>query len=339
MVDGLKLHNHLLGLSDMRKSAEWRRFEELVARIERAASPRGVRVKSPDRVRDLTTGQLREVDASIRSKVGSIEVLVTVECRRRGKRSDDMWIEQLATKRQKIGAAKTIAVSSSGFTSSAIRSAKHLGIELRTLSEVSASDIQGWFLSGGAVHVFRLIEHIRCFIVLYEGSGEPSRYGFWAPNVDDAVFYEREHKSPFPAKDYLPLLEAAHPELFNDVPLDGTKVELEFPIHWNPGELYVAMTTGHEQVHLTKLVATVSYQSAVCDLESGVHHQYSSPNGEMVQHTAFHTELLGLPVTFEHQSNANGTQSVSCKFSPSADDGEAQPIVAGDLARKAARGP
>src|SRR5712691_8217782 len=135
----------------MKKSKEWREFEKLVARIERAASPRGAVVTSPDRVRDLTTGQMREVDATVRSKVGTTEVLITVECRRRGRKDDDTWIEQLATKRQKIGAAKTIAVSGSGFTSSATKSAKHFGIELRTLSKVSASDIEGWFLPGGAV--------------------------------------------------------------------------------------------------------------------------------------------------------------------------------------------
>lgn len=42
-----------------------------------------------------------------------------LECRKRGRRADDTWIEQLATKRAKIGAVKTIAVSASGFSDSA----------------------------------------------------------------------------------------------------------------------------------------------------------------------------------------------------------------------------
>jgi Restriction endonuclease len=298
----------------MTKSKEWREFEKLVARIESVASPHGAVVRSPDHVRDLTTGQMREVDASIRHKLGTAEVLITVECRRRGRKADDTWIEQLATKRQKIGAAKTIAVSAAGFTASAAKSAKHFGIELRTLSEVAASDIENWFLPGGAVHVFRLIEDIRCFVVLYEDSGEPSKYGFFWPDVESPSFYHEEHKSPFPIRDYIPLLELTHPEMFSAVPFDGTKIELEFPIEWRLGDLYVASTDGRLPVHFTKLIAKVSYQSAVCDIESGVHHEYASPEGTVVQHTAFNTELFGLPVTFEHQSDPSGEQKASVKF-------------------------
>lgn len=304
----------------MAKSKEWREFEKLVARIERAASPRGAVVTSPDRIRDLTTGQMREVDASIRHKIGTADILITVECRKRGCKADDTWIEQLATKRQKIGAAKTIAVSSSGFTRSAIESAKHFGIELRILAAVSASDISSWFLPGGAVHVFRLIEDIRCFVVLYEDSGEPSDYGFYAPDVEAPVFYHAEHKSPFPIRDYIPILEIARPEMFSSVPFDGTTVELEFPIEWRPEDLQVATSAGKKSVYRTKLIAKVSYQSAVCELESGVHHEYSAPDGIAVQHTAFNTKLFGMPVTFEHQSDQSGDQKVSCKFAPKTDD-------------------
>lgn len=298
---------------------EWREFEKLVARIEKAASPHGAIVTSPDRIRDLTTDQLREVDASIRHKLGTSDILVTVECRKRGRKGDDTWIEQLATKRQKIGAAKTIAVSSTGFTSSAEKSAKHFGIELRTLSEISASEIENWFLSGGSVHVFRLIENIRCFIVLYEDSGEPSKYGFYAPSVEDQVFYHDEQKPPFPIQDYIQILEITRPKMFANVPLDGTKVEIEFPIEWGFGELHVAMTNGKKSVNFTKLIATVSYQSAVCDIDSGAHHKYMSPDGSVIQHTAFNTELLGMPVTFEHQSDPGGKHKASYKFSPKID--------------------
>lgn len=298
----------------------WRQFEELVARIEQAASAHGAQVKSPDRIRDLTTGQLREVDASIRQKIGTTEILVTIECRKRGRTEDDTWIEQLATKRQKIGAAKTIAVSAVGFTNSAIESAKHFGIELRTLAEVAACNVDSWFLGEGAVHICRLIENIRCAIVLYEDSGQPSRYAFWAPDVELPVCYNADMKSPFAVQDYLPLLEATHPEMFDGVPLDGTKVELEFPIEWNFGEFSIATTTGKKWVHLTKLIADVSYQVTVCDAQEGVHHEYRSAAGETIQHTSFDTTFLGMPVTFEHQSDSGKGQVVRRKFGPRSSD-------------------
>ncbi len=98
-----------------RQDSEWREFERLVARIEADAGPRGLRIKSPDYIRCRTTGRLREVDASIRTQIGTVEVLVTIECRRRSKVQDVTWIEQLATKKDTIGASHTIAVSASGF--------------------------------------------------------------------------------------------------------------------------------------------------------------------------------------------------------------------------------
>ncbi|MHC2293397.1 restriction endonuclease [Bradyrhizobium barranii] len=304
----------------MAGTKDWRQFEELVSRIERAASAHGALVTSPDRIRDLTTGQLREVDASIRQKIGTSEILVTIECRKRGRTQDDTWIEQLATKRQKIGAAKTIAVSAAGFTTSAIESAKHFGIELRTLAEVAACSMDSWLLPTGAVHVCRLIENIRCGIVLYDDSGQPLTDGFWAPDVELPVCYHADMKSPFAVQDYLPLLEATHPEMFDGVPLDGTKVELEFPIEWSFGELSVAMTTGRKWVYLTKLVADVSYQATVCDLHEGTHHEYRSAAGDTIQHTSFDTTFLGMPVTFEHQSDPRKGQVVRRKFRPPSSD-------------------
>jgi len=120
---------------------DWREFEQLVARIEADAGPLGIKVTSPDRIRCKVTGRLREVDASVRSRVGTAEVLITIECRRRSKTQDVTWIEQLAVKKLAIGADRTIAVSASGFSADAETVAHRHGISLRKLSEVSAAEI------------------------------------------------------------------------------------------------------------------------------------------------------------------------------------------------------
>jgi hypothetical protein len=62
------------------------------------------------------TGRKREVDVSIRSRAGTPSIFITIECRKRHPKQDVTWIEQLAAKWDAIGAACTIAVSSSGFT-------------------------------------------------------------------------------------------------------------------------------------------------------------------------------------------------------------------------------
>lgn len=122
----------------------WRQFEQLIARIEQQLAPQGAVVRSPDHIRDNITGQLREVDASISYQVGSVPILITVECRRRQDVQDDTWIEQLAKKKEKIGASATIAVSSSGFTRPATLSAKQYGIHLRYIEDITDDDIVRW---------------------------------------------------------------------------------------------------------------------------------------------------------------------------------------------------
>ena len=111
-----------------------REFERLAAQLESSLAPRGAVVKSPDRIRDKFTGQLREVDASIRMTVGSAPVLIVLECRDRSRLQDTTWIEQIATKRLHIGATQTIAVSSKGFTAQAVKAADVHGILLRQIS-------------------------------------------------------------------------------------------------------------------------------------------------------------------------------------------------------------
>ena len=47
---------------------------------------------------DKITNQPREVDASIRYQVGSVPILITIECRDRVAVQDSTWIEQLVQK-------------------------------------------------------------------------------------------------------------------------------------------------------------------------------------------------------------------------------------------------
>jgi hypothetical protein len=123
---------------------EWRQFEKVIARIEHAMAPSGAVVASPDRFRDKVTGEFREVDASIRYKVGTCPVLITIECRDRTSVEDVRWIEQLAEKQRSIGASLTVAVSSLGFSGSAIKKAAATGIQVRTFADARADDFVQW---------------------------------------------------------------------------------------------------------------------------------------------------------------------------------------------------
>src|SRR5260221_2294701 len=96
-----------------------RKLERIVEALEKCWSPERAEVRSPDFLIDRTTGEEREVDVSIRYKIGTIPVLVVLECRDRRNAQDVTWIEQLAKKRDDVMASRAVAVSSSGFTQSA----------------------------------------------------------------------------------------------------------------------------------------------------------------------------------------------------------------------------
>lgn len=121
-----------------------RELERFVAFLEKVLGSDNVKIKSPDYLMGKLSESQREVDVSIRGKIGSSEIFVIAECRDRKDTEDVRWIEQIATKRNEVGADKAIAVSSFGFTDGAIKMAKKLGIRLMILDEVDPQELRDW---------------------------------------------------------------------------------------------------------------------------------------------------------------------------------------------------
>ena len=124
---------------------EGKDFELLIKKIKNILTPKGAVIKSPDYLADKITGRHREVDLSIRTQIESKPVLITVECRDRQKKNEDVtWIEQLVTKATDLEVFKTIAVSSKGFSTEAIKKANYYGIDIRIISHLNKEDIINW---------------------------------------------------------------------------------------------------------------------------------------------------------------------------------------------------
>jgi hypothetical protein len=87
-----------------------RSLELLVQAVDQLLAGAPVEIRSPDFIMGRDSGTSREVDVSWRSQVGSVSVLVIIECRDRAKPQDVTWIEQLASKREDVGADKAVAV-------------------------------------------------------------------------------------------------------------------------------------------------------------------------------------------------------------------------------------
>jgi hypothetical protein len=100
----------MAGIESM-SDKDWRVVERLAESFERVLSPQGAVIKSPDSLPDRITGESKDIDVSIRYTVGSIHLLLVVECRDRARVDDCTWIEQLATRSKDVGANATVAVS------------------------------------------------------------------------------------------------------------------------------------------------------------------------------------------------------------------------------------
>lgn len=122
----------------MTKAAE---FEQRVSRIFRLLEESGTEVTwnklmpDPDR-----PSRSRQIDVEIRRP----GCLVHVECRDRGRTQDVAWIEDLIGRRISLKADMVIAVSSSGFTKTAIAKAERHGIILRKLADVTDDEVMTW---------------------------------------------------------------------------------------------------------------------------------------------------------------------------------------------------
>lgn len=200
-------------------------IEKIVERLHKLILSPECEIKSPDRIKDKVTGQSREVDVSIRLKSGYISILIIVECRDRDI-EDVTWIEQLATKCKNIGADKLIAVSSTGFTEPAKKSAEHYGIVTQVLSKITPDDVKSW-LYGCSIstgHPFYRVVKFRFDII---GSVEPHI------DVDfgDKVLLYGNEKYCLNDIFRMEVLEK-QPDFFNGVGIDGSTTikEINLPI-------------------------------------------------------------------------------------------------------------
>lgn len=142
-----------------------RGLETLVATIEGALERSDIEIKSPDLIVGRQSGMQREVDVSLRGKVGTADLLVIIECRDRAGKQGVDWIEQLASKRDDVGAQVAMAVSASGFTRGALKLAESRQVLLRNLKEVNGDTLRDLFRIEDAAFVVKRFELTDLYLV------------------------------------------------------------------------------------------------------------------------------------------------------------------------------
>lgn len=119
-----------------------RMIHDAMASINCAKVTESAMVCEPD-------GTPREIDILIEGRVADVDIRVAVECRDRSRKSDVEWIDGLIGKFQNLKIEKVIAVSRSGFSSTATTKASAANIELRTLEQCLDSEWPNEFLKLG----------------------------------------------------------------------------------------------------------------------------------------------------------------------------------------------
>jgi hypothetical protein len=103
-----------------------------------------IKITSPERALGRNSGQEREIDVSLRGRLGSADLFVMIECRDRSRAGTIEWIDQAIAKGEDVGASKVVLVSAAGFTKNAKDYADRRGVEMRLLDHLTPSEILDW---------------------------------------------------------------------------------------------------------------------------------------------------------------------------------------------------
>ncbi|MBL0717170.1 MAG: restriction endonuclease [Desulfosarcina sp.] len=118
---------------------KWLIFEKLSTEIQRDLASDAV-VKHNDKIRGKITKRLRQVDISIRKKIGQFEMLIVIDCKDYKRKVDVKAVGGVMELAEDVGANKTAIIAANGFTKSAIARAQAAGVELLTLVDTREHD-------------------------------------------------------------------------------------------------------------------------------------------------------------------------------------------------------
>lgn len=233
----------------MATEPSWRDFEKRIAWIERTLSPQGVQVRTPDRIVD-SVGSAREVDASIRYNVGSVPILIVIECRERQGKEDQQWIEQIVTKKTNLGASEVIAVAAGGLTEPAKRLAAKHNIRVRELREINPAEVAKWCGIQTIEAVLHEWEIKKVHLRAPPGTVLPSPNEAGIVERTDMGLFERKMFRKNSSDKWCSLIDIVQfaidhmDHIWNDVPGDGAPISVNLHLPFSDGPWEYMETSG-----------------------------------------------------------------------------------------------
>ncbi|MBC7815997.1 MAG: hypothetical protein IAG10_03760 [Planctomycetaceae bacterium] len=117
-------------------------FQKLVYLVKKVLAGTDATVTESKFLKDLQTGDEREVDVCIEARVGGHPVVLCIECIDHSRPAAVTWVEQMQSKHQRLPTNALVLASRSGFSKRARSLARVAGIELMTFTRVSEDDVQ-----------------------------------------------------------------------------------------------------------------------------------------------------------------------------------------------------
>jgi len=113
-------------------------FQQLIAIIQSHLDP-GAVVEESVLLDDRLTNTKREVDVCVRGRLAGQAVVISIECRDRGRQVDVSWVDEMNCKHSRLPTNLLVLVSHSGFTQEAVRIADIHGIRHVVFHDVDAA--------------------------------------------------------------------------------------------------------------------------------------------------------------------------------------------------------
>ena len=118
---------------------KFKRFELLAKQIQEKISPNAI-VTHNEMIMGKA-GSKRQVDITVRAKVGQFDILIVLECKDYNKPINVKTVEEFCGLVEDVGATKGGIISYHGFTSTAKKKAELKGIDLYRLLDTNSTDL------------------------------------------------------------------------------------------------------------------------------------------------------------------------------------------------------
>ncbi len=270
-----------------------RNLELLIEKIESVQLPEGASIESPGYLIDKITGSKREVDVLIKYKVGSVPIIIIIECRDRNSTEDTTWIEQLNTKIKDINANKIIAVSSNGFGSPAKLKAIHYGIETRTLNNIDQREISDWFSLDYLINEFHGYEIVNADILFVSDVDTEKVKPFLAgKTVADLFMYTRTKDTPNSLNSIFQF-EATKNNFWKDISQDKEPIRRSYNIYFESQARYYV-----GERHMNLIVESIVFDTLL-------YIKTEKLGIEKIEQYSSDSEIIGDHITFNPTSQSN----------------------------------